>query len=897
MTLRKKTLLIIGLTLVTLLAALFMPAYRIIGGSFSELERRETIQDVNRVVDSLTDNGEQLSRITQDWASWDDTYAFVQDSNEAFISSNLELETSWINNELNVMVFLDEQAESVYADAFDHDDVEKIPVPTDLLPHLQLGSPLLEANEERAVKGILMLEQGPMLVASEPILTSEREGPSRGWLVWGRFLDDAQVQHLAEVTHLSVAMQRLDQEMTAEYGAALASIDNQQPVSISPTDEDTIAGYAVLKDIYGNDAIMMRIENPREIIGQGRSMMRYMLGMILAATLLSGAGTFYLLERSVLSRVSRLSSEVSAIGEMGDHSIRIEMSGKDELTRFADVINKALAALENSQHELKKAHDELELKVEERTAALRDKVAVLQALTDIDRQVMGMNDSHSILELVARRSAELMHCDLAQISLRDSASHSYVAAAVGLAAHDDNAEEINRDLPPDAIVEPPHLVAASTEEETIRLIPGVSRREHVKSAAIAPLVAEGKVHGSLMVAAMEPRIWNTDDLQVLRLLSAEAALSYDEARLFEEEQARREELGSLYSLSRSLVEASPQRDEILDLVTRHAVEKIHVTFARVLVSDDEHFVIGAGYPVRTLGVNINNGMRETLGSMPVCSRLLTAEGPVVLSIDDPDIDDKEKQLLFMDVAHRLCVVPIRGERVYGLLMLGEARSDVREPFSPEKIRLAHSVGDQTASALRRAELFSELERSYLDTVMTLAKAVEAKDTYTADHAERLAEMSLAIGAAMNMNAAELEDLSYGATLHDVGKIGVPDDILQKPGKLNDEEWQKMRQHPQIGADILDPVPRLRGAAQIVRHHHERFDGNGYPDGLKGDEIPLGARILTVVDSYSAIVDERIYKKARSHEEALAELERCNGTQFDPEVVRLFVELSRQGTLH
>src|SRR6185503_16231686 len=125
-----------------------------------------------------------------------------------------------------------------------------------------------------------------------------------------------------------------------------------------------------------------------------------------------------------------------------------------------------------------------------------------------------------------------------------------------------------------------------------------------------------------------------------------------------------------------------------------------------------------------------------------------------------------------------------------------------------------------------------------------------------------AEMALTVGRALGMTRNELEDLRYGAILHDIGKIGVPDAVLQKPSRLEEAEWALMRQHPAIGAGILAPIPHLAGAALVVRHHHERYDGGGYPDGLAGEAIPLGARILTVVDSYSAIVDRRVYKGAR-----------------------------------
>jgi putative nucleotidyltransferase with HDIG domain len=213
---------------------------------------------------------------------------------------------------------------------------------------------------------------------------------------------------------------------------------------------------------------------------------------------------------------------------------------------------------------------------------------------------------------------------------------------------------------------------------------------------------------------------------------------------------------------------------------------------------------------------------------------------------------------------------------------------VREPFTAEKIRLARSIGDQAASALRRAELFDELELSCVETVLSLANAVEAKDSLTSDHVQNVAHMALEIGHALGLNEAELESLRFGAILHDIGKIGIPDAILKKPGKLTAEEWKIMQQHPVIGERILEPIQHLAATAKIVRHHHERYDGQGYPDGLAGDAIPLGARILTVVDSYSAIVDQRFYRSPRSHTPAVAELARCTASQFDPLVVDIFV---------
>ena len=401
------------------------------------------------------------------------------------------------------------------------------------------------------------------------------------------------------------------------------------------------------------------------------------------------------------------------------------------------------------------------------------------------------------------------------------------------------------------------------------------------------------------IAAMKRFVWISVGLgfmvlygslfTIVRNASRELNHRNEENRiLYEQEQIRRAELVALYDLSRALADAH-DFDTILALVTRHAVETVHVTFSRVALLEGNEFVVRAAHPVRILDHSLNVGERERLGLNRFYQRVLEQNTPVILPEDSPDLSDAERELLFLDLAKNICLIPLRaGNRALGLLMLGEVRSEEREPFSPEKIRLSRSIGDQAASALYRVELFEQLEESYLETVLALANAVDAKDTYTAGHAGHLAEMALAIGRAMGMTEHDLESLRYGAILHDIGKIGVPDAILKKPSRLDPAEWEQMREHPSIGARILAPVPHLASAAQIVRHHHERYDGKGYPDGLAGAAIPLGARILTVVDSYSAITDRRVYKEARSHAEAVSELRKHAGTQFDPRVVDVFL---------
>ena len=201
----------------------------------------------------------------------------------------------------------------------------------------------------------------------------------------------------------------------------------------------------------------------------------------------------------------------------------------------------------------------------------------------------------------------------------------------------------------------------------------------------------------------------------------------------------------------------------------------------------------------------------------------------------------------------------------------------------------NAMSEQIARQLREnAEAYARLDETYLETVTALAAAMEAKDHYTADHAAALVSSALAIGRRLGFTEEELRELNYAAVLHDIGKIGVPGQILNKPGPLSTEEFATMTRHSVIGEQIIARVEHLRPVARIVRSAHERWDGTGYPDGLAGEEIPLASRILLVCDAYDAMTSDRPYRKAMSEEAATEELRDGAGSQFDPGVVEVFV---------
>jgi response regulator RpfG family c-di-GMP phosphodiesterase len=199
-------------------------------------------------------------------------------------------------------------------------------------------------------------------------------------------------------------------------------------------------------------------------------------------------------------------------------------------------------------------------------------------------------------------------------------------------------------------------------------------------------------------------------------------------------------------------------------------------------------------------------------------------------------------------------------------------------------------------AQRTEELDGALQSlgdAYRTTLSALTAALEARDSETHGHSERVVNFSLRLGQELGLNAEQMRSLEFGSLLHDIGKIGVPDAILRKPAKLTEEEWVRMREHPVHGQKILRGIEFLEGAARVVGQHHEKWDGTGYPLGLRGAQIDLNARIFAVADAFDAITSDRVYRAGRGYEEALAELDTYSGRQFDPRVVEAFRRVPRE----
>jgi diguanylate cyclase (GGDEF)-like protein/PAS domain S-box-containing protein len=359
MTLYKKTLTIVGLTFVGLIVALYAVSRVIVLGSFAQQEEQDTRQNVERVQSALADNLSALSGTTQDWAWWDDTYAYIQDTNEGYSRSNLSADAPFVSNRLNLMVFIHSSGKVVFARAYDYRNRQQLPIPDDLQRHITSGSLLLRhEGAGEGMKGLLSLREGAMLVAAEPILTSERERPARGTLIFGRYLDTEEIARLSKTTLFSLTAHQVNgPQMPSDFLQALGSLSKESPTLVQPLNSDSIAGYALFDDIYGKPALVLRAEMPRGVYARGEATAQYFMLILMAVGLVFAIVTLSLVGRTVLARVARLSADVRSIGAQGDLSARIATEGSDEVASLGGSINAMLEALQHSHHEQRESEE------------------------------------------------------------------------------------------------------------------------------------------------------------------------------------------------------------------------------------------------------------------------------------------------------------------------------------------------------------------------------------------------------------------------------------------------------------------------------------------------------------------------------------------------------------
>jgi putative nucleotidyltransferase with HDIG domain len=353
---------------------------------------------------------------------------------------------------------------------------------------------------------------------------------------------------------------------------------------------------------------------------------------------------------------------------------------------------------------------------------------------------------------------------------------------------------------------------------------------------------------------------------------------------------RLQELELLLETAR-VVSSRLELAEVLQLLARQMVDRLQVTLCHISVLDENRsrLMIRATFPVRDVPWEQGVGSQISLALVPTYRRVVENREVLLFRSEDPSWPPEDAVgLIPAREANSALLVPmVVKERIVGVVTVLEARQWKRSPFTQEKVNLCKAMASGAAIAIENALLFEDREQAHLATLVALVSVLDARERETRAHSVRVREYTLTLARAMRVPEADLRPLAAGALLHDIGKIGVRDSILLKPGALTEEEWAAMRKHPRIGSEILKSLTHLESAREIVVAHQERWDGTGYPAGLAGTAIPLGARIFAVADALDAMTSDRPYRAKMGFQEAQVEISRCAGRQFDSEVVKAF----------
>ena len=813
LSLRMKILFVIfiALTMIVIVSCVISEAVLLKG--YIKLEEREMLKNVARLNDALSDELLTLDRIAGDWAAWDDTYAFIEDANDRYLKTNL-ITSTYTGLNLNLMVFLNYDAKIVYGQGLDPENMKLTAVPAGLNRYLRPGGALLKHKSAgSSVKALLLLPEGPLLVASQPILPSDEEGPIRGTLVFGRYLDATEIKRLADLTHLSLSLQVYGKQSSPDFNTAFSLLSADKPVLVRSLSEESIAGYSLLRDIYGKPILIFRVLMPRDIYNQGKLSHKYFVITIIITGLVLLILSFLLSDKMILSRLTNLIQHVIKIGQTKNFSLRAPVTGSDELSTLAGEINIMLTGLEQSQEKIKES--------EERFRRLFNEAPTGNYISSPDGKILLCNLTFAQM-FGFKTIEEALKVNLLLFFINDEERQSFIKL----------------------LNEKKKLEFYETDLQSID-----GKRITVLQNAIGKFDQDGYLAGicGYVFDITERKIME----EQLKYLSLHDPITGLYNRTYFEEEMRRLGSGRFSPVGIIICDIDGLK-LINDSVGHDKGDALLIAAASVI-----------GKAFRT------NDMIARIGGDEFA--ILIPNG-------------------------NLATVKKACQRIMEQI-------DIYNGSSPEftlNISIGYAVNSD--SAINMEELFKEADNNMYrekirhrrnicgSVVQDLAKSLETKDFIKDGHADRVQILVARLAGAAGLPQGHyVKELNLFARYHDVGKVSISEHILFKTEPLTPLETAAIRQHCDIGYRIAQSAPELLPIADWILKHHEWWNGEGYPLGLKGEEIPLECRIMSIVDAYDAMTHDRPYRKAMSREEAVKELERLAGSQFDPKLLKLFIK--------
>jgi PAS domain S-box-containing protein len=529
--------------------------------------------------------------------------------------------------------------------------------------------------------------------------------------------------------------------------------------------------------------------------------------------------------------------------------------------------------------------------------AEKQRTAHLTEIVKLGIELSSLRQEEEVLETLVIRVAEIMDSTTCTVMLIDpEKNEAVVTAQTGLPAGS-NQTRVPLNLPIiRKLVETGEPLILADIDHQAPSIRQILIRPDIKAFFAYPMVREGRVIGVITLSSLKPYQPSEEEISSCHLLAERAAAALENARLFEKTERHLQQVQSLRTIDAAIASSFDLR-AILNIILYQIVAQLGVDAADVLLLNPHNYAleysVGKGF--------LTNAIEK--------SRFLLGEGVIGHQIMErrtihiPDLKAVIHNFLREDIFlgegfTTYSAVPLiaKGE-VKGVL---EVYNRTPRERSGEWVEFLETLAGQVAIAIDNSQLFANLQRSNLElslaydaTIEGWSRALDMRDRVTEGHTKRVTEMALNLARTMGMSEADLVHMRRGILLHDMGKMGIPDHILLKPDTLTEDEWKIMRMHPQYAFEMLAPISYLRPSLDIPGSHHEKWDGTGYPRRLKGEQIPLAARIFAVVDVYDALTSDRPYRKAWSKEKAIEYILDEKGKFFDPRVVDVFMSMRQE----
>ena len=765
----------------------------------------------------LKNEQENLKGTAVDWAHWDDTYEFITTKNDAYVRSNLAFNTLEALD-LKMMLFLDTKGDTVYENSHKLDEEIVQEIKNQLITESSLSKDLGTFKDSNDIKsGLLHANGKTFMLAISPITTSDESAKSNGYLILVREISAKLLNYIGNVANANAFFHMYSPDSKPiKKNASLLNINFKGDTSNISTQ-----GERIIKDITGDPSIILTIykehSNYTNILYYFKFFIAGFLMIIGFICLIDAT----IVNKYILSKLSRLSRFLNTVAATKDTSLSISMPGRDEFHRFAESLNQMLSALNIAYRDIREMNERFRV--------------IMEATND------GYLD-FNILKKEIYISPEWKE----MIGYTGSNGHELFLDYI-TKIHPDSFEDFKENYP--------------------QIMGGGSDYFQIEYGVINHLgetiwvLHRGKI--------VEKDAFGHPSRLVSTLTNITARKTYEEEILFLSFSDKLTGLRNRAYMEKQFEELDNSPPIDYALITGD-VNGLKIANDALGHKEGDRLLIIVG----TI-------LRESCASDDIISRWGGDEFVVL-------VKNKSKEYVVNIIENiKAACLTVQDFHFKISIALGYARKDDLHPDTSAVMSLAEK-------RMYRNKLM-ENKSARSATINSLSRTLHEKHSETEAHTMRIRDLGLKLGKKMGLSQDQLDELELLALLHDIGKIGIPEHILMKPGKLTEDEWKIMKTHTEIGYRIATSTPELSHIADEILAHHEKYDGTGYPSGLKGEAIPILARIINIIDSYDVMTHKRVYKDASDTEYAVNELKRCAGSQFDPYITNIFLNLLQENT--